>query len=446
MQAGVRRILVGVLHFYIAVGVARAGDAGGAVGAAEGVRLLAIGPGYARNSVNVAIFRKSSLVTHGDTQFAAFYDGEGRVVLAKRKLNEAAWETKTTSLTGTTKDAHNAINIGVDGDGFLHVAWDHHDSPLNYRRGKAPLSLELVEAPVTGENEKRITYPEFHPLAGGDLLLLYRDGASGRGNLVVNRYDVKTHAWRQLHAKLIDGQGRRNAYWQACTGVDGAIHLSWVWRDSPDVATNHDLCYARSADGGATWTKSTGARYALPITADSAEYAARIPQRQELINQTSMTADGKGQPYIATYFRAEGADVPQYHVIHHDGAGWQTRRLDLLTQPFPLGGGGTKRIPISRPQILVRDHGRTLTAHVVFRAEERGSRASLASCDDLAKGKWTVRDLTTTSLGQWEPTYDIPFWVRDGVLHLFVQRAEQVDAEGVAELPPQMVHVAEVTP
>ena len=440
------RILIAVVLLYIAVDVARAGAADGDVQAAEGLRLVPIGSGYARNSINVAIFRKSSLVTHGDTQFAAFYDGEGRVVLAKRKADAAEWETKTTLLTGTAKDAHNAVNIGVDGDGVLHVAWDHHDSPLNYRRGKAPLSLELVQASVTGENEKRVTYPEFHPLTGGDLLLLHRDGGSGRGNLVVDRYDVKARAWRQLHAKLIDGEGRRNAYWQACTGTDGTIHLSWVWRDSPDVATNHDLCYARSADGGVTWTKSTGERYALPITAGTAEYAARIPQRHELINQTSMTADAIGRPYIATYFRAEGTDVPQYHVIHHDGASWQVRRLDLLTQPFRLGGGGTKRIPISRPQILVRDQDGKLTAHVVFRAEERGSRASLASCDDLAAGKWTVRDLTTTSLGQWEPTYDMPRWAHDGVLHLFVQRAEQVDAEGVAELPPQMVYVAEVTP
>lgn len=436
-------LLACFVPFVIPTASARAAE-GAAAGAH--VRLVPIAPGYARNSVNVGVFRKSSLVTHGDTQFAAFYDAEGRVVLAKRKLPGSPWETKTTSLTGTTKDAHNAINIGVDGAGVLHVAWDHHDNPLNYRRGKAPLSLDLVEAPVTGQNEKHVTYPEFHPLTGGDLLLLYRDGASGRGNLVVDRYDVKAGAWRQLHAKLIDGEGRRNAYWQACTDPSGTIHLSWVWRDSPDVATNHDLCYARSADGGATWAKSTGERYAVPITAGTAEYAARIPQRHELINQTSMTADATGRPYVATYFRAEGANVPQYHVIHHDGSAWQTRRLDLLAQPFRLGGGGTKRIPISRPQILVRDQGGRLTAHVVFRAEERGSRASLASCDDLLKGKWIVRDLTTTSLGQWEPTYDIPRWARDGVLHLFVQRAEQVDAEGVAQFPPQMVYVAEVTP
>lgn len=127
---------------------------------------------------------------------------------------------------------------------------------------------------------------------------------SGEGNLVMNRYDLKTRRWSRLHSVLIDGQGKRNAYWQLCVGNDGTIHLSWVWRESWLVETNHDLCYARSRDGGLTWEKSDGEPYALPITADNAEYACRIPQNSELINQTGMTADGDGHPYIATYWRA----------------------------------------------------------------------------------------------------------------------------------------------
>ena len=56
------------------------------------------------------------------------------------------------------------------------------------------------------------------------------------------------------------------------------MHLSWCWRETFDVATNHDLCYARSADGGNTWTRSDGTPYQIPINADTAEYALRIPQ------------------------------------------------------------------------------------------------------------------------------------------------------------------------
>lgn len=416
------------------------------VAPAPGVKLVPIGKGYARNAVNVPIFRKSSLCTHGQTQFAAWYDENGQVLLAKRKLGEDAWQTKATGLQGSLKDAHNAINIGVDGDGFLHIAWDHHNNPLNYRISAAHESLDLVESKMTGEAENSVTYPEFHPLPDGDLLFLYRDGASGRGNLAMNRYDHTTKTWTHLFSKLVDGENHRNAYWQACTDAHGVIHLSWVWRESPDVASNHDMAYACSKDGGKTWLKSTGEPYVLPITKDTAEYAVRIPQNSELINQTSMTADAAGHPYIATYYRADSGSAPQYMLIFNDGKTWKTSQISDLKTDFHLGGAGSKRLPLSRPQILSEQDNGTLKAHVVFRAEERGQRVTLATCPDLTAEKpaWTLRDLTLSSVGQYEPSYDLTLWQRDHTLQLFVEHVEQVDAEGVGTMPPQTVYVAEV--
>ena len=54
---------------------------------------------------------------------------------------------------------------------------------------------------------------------------------------------------------------------------------------------------------GVTWYKSSGEQYELPIQIVNAEYACRLPQNCELINQTSMSADAEGNPYIATYWR-----------------------------------------------------------------------------------------------------------------------------------------------
>lgn len=66
-----------------------------------------------------------------------------------------------------------------------------------------------------------------------------------------------------MHNVLIDGESQRNAYWQSCIDKEGTIHVSWVWRVTWDVATNHDMCYAKSEDGGVTWTKSNGKHYKL---------------------------------------------------------------------------------------------------------------------------------------------------------------------------------------
>ena len=206
----------------------------------------------------------------------------------------------------------------MDGDGFLHVAWDHHNNPLNYARGTAPGSLELgPHEAMTGALENRVTYPAFLPLPGGDLLFFHRDGTSGRGNLVLNRYDVRARLWTQVHANLINGEGARSAYPAYTVDATGALHLAWVWRATPDVATNQDIAYARSADGGVTWTGADGRRLAVPFTAANADYALRVGPNRSLMNPPSLAADSLGRPLIANYWTPEGSDVPQFHVLRH---------------------------------------------------------------------------------------------------------------------------------
>ena len=85
---------------------------------------------------------------------------------------------------------------------------------------------------MTGVDEGNVTYPEFYPLSGGDLLFVYRSGSSGRGNLVMNRYSLKEHKWTRVQDILIDGENKRNAYWQLYVDEKGTIHLSWVWRET----------------------------------------------------------------------------------------------------------------------------------------------------------------------------------------------------------------------
>lgn len=405
--------------------------------------LSVVGDGWANNSVNAVVFRKNSLVTHGDAQYVAYYDAQRYLVLGKRKLGSTQWTVRRSAWQGNAADAHNAISIMVDGAGYLHVSWDHHNNALRYARGVAPGSLELgPKQAMVGADEEEVSYPEFYRLPNGNLLFFYRLGGSGRGDLIINRYEVATQRWTRLHTNLITGEGKRNAYWQAFLDQRGTLHLSWVWRESPDVASNHDMAYARSRDGGVTWERSDGTPYTLPISAASAEYALRIPQNSELINQTSMTADQDGRPYIASYWRDAGSSVPQYHVIFNTGAAWQVRALNFRKTPFSLGGQGTKRIPIARPQIMVGAAGTLL----VFRDQERGSKVSVASTADIARGLWQVQDLTEASVGDWEPSYDTELWRRNGTLSLFVQNVQQVDGEGQASVPPQAVTVLDWTP
>ena len=83
---------------------------------------------------------------------------------------------------------------------------------------------------------------------------------------------------------------------------------------------------------------------------------------------------------------------------------------------------------------------------LIFRDEERGSRVSVATIRDFASGAWTVRDLTETSVGAWEPSFDTELWRRQAVLNLFLQDVTQVDGEGQARRAPSMVKVLEWKP
>lgn len=401
-----------------------------AIKPATTARILPIaGDGWAGSSVNVIAGLQNNLITDGSTQYAAFYAADATLVLARREIGSDAWTSVRTSLTGRVEDAHNTVTLAVDGEGYLHVAWDHHANPLNYARGIAPGSLELgPRRAMTGQHEDSVTYPAFLRLPDGDLLCLYRDGRSGRGNLVLNRYSLRTHEWTQVQANLIDGEGQRSAYNTAVVDQKGALHLAWVWRDSADVASNHDLCYARSDDGGATWTTTTGDPLSVPLTAANAEYAAHIGTNRSLMNPPSLAVDKEGHPYIANYWAPEDTDIPQYHCVHHDGGKWQIQQVTQRTTPFTLAGTNTKRPPLSRSVLFTqRGWRKPREVFLVYRDDERNGRIVVAECRDFSKGKWELHDLTASPVGAWEPSMDPMQWSRFSQLHLLVQKVEQID-------------------
>lgn len=403
--------------------------------------------GWASNSVNAVIFRKNALVTFNEFQYAAYYDANQFLVLAKRKSGSKSWLINKTQYTGDASDAHKSISIIIDGAGFIHVAWGQHNNNLNYARGVSAGSIELgAKLSMVAAKENKVSYPEFYKLVNGDLLFFYRDGGSGNGNLMINRYSVETKTWKRIQDGMIDGEGNRNAYWQVAIDQGGTLHLSWVWRESPDVASNHDLCYAKSLDGGLTWQKSTGEKYTLPIVEKNAEYALKIPQKSELINQTSMFVDENGKVFIASYWRKSGENIPQYHIVFNDGKQWKVNDLSFRKTAFSLSGGGTKKIPISRPQIIVWQNGANYAAGILFRDEERGSKASIAVNKNIATDDWNINDLTTESVGDWEPSYDTELWKDKKILNLYLQNVIQIDGEGKALTKPTAVQVLQWKP
>jgi hypothetical protein len=198
---------------------------------------------------------------------------------------------------------------------------------------------------------------------------------------------------------------------------DGVLHATWTDRSTPAFQTNHNLYYARSPDGGRTWTKMDGTPYQLPITEATAEVAVAIPEQSTLMNQCSMTVDKAGRPMMATWWAPktkEGDFTRQYMLVYYDGNKWQ--HSPITSRPNePKQTDATVR-DLGRPLVLVSESDRVF---VVLNYKERNHVVTLASSTN--KTDWRLTDLTTESVGIWEPTCDRELWQRENKLHLLYQ-------------------------
>ena len=53
---------------------------------AQEPQLMPLGPAWAANSINTGIYRNDSVTSHGDRQYAAYYNADGKVVIATRTI------------------------------------------------------------------------------------------------------------------------------------------------------------------------------------------------------------------------------------------------------------------------------------------------------------------------------------------------------------------------
>ncbi|MES2441242.1 MAG: BNR repeat-containing protein [Pseudomonadota bacterium] len=291
----------------------------------------------------------------------AYYDAERRLSLASRLRRGGAWAySKLDSVTGW--DSHNGIAIAVDVRGRIHVAANMHNDPLIYFRSAAPGDIGTMRrVPVMAEaaRERRVTYPVFLKDGAGRLVFKYRDGGSGNGNEIYNVLDAQTGRWRPLlAAPLTDGEGQRNAYFVGpVLGPDRWFHLTWVWRETPDAATNHDLSYARSRDL-VHWQRSDGTPLALPIMLASAEIVDPVPAGRGMINNNTVVGfDPAGAPVIA-FHKFDAGGNTQVYVARRGRAGWRIAQAsDWRGFRWDFGGGGTLvfRLSVGAPVPLGRD-------------------------------------------------------------------------------------------
>jgi hypothetical protein len=306
-----------------------------------------------------------SLLTSPPHQYVAYYDQDRQMTVAHRQLGEKTW-TYQVLPERVGWDSHNYIAMALDAQGHLHVSGNLHGNPLKYFSATAPhdiRSLRPVPA-MTGQEENRVTYPQFFTGPAGELVFTYRDGSSGSGNQIYNTYDPARKTWqRLLDTPLTDGEGKMNAYLHGPKpGPDGYYHLVWVWRDTPDAATNHDLSYARSKDL-VRWEKSDGTPLPLPITLATAEIIDPVPAGGGMINgNTVIGFDGQNRPII-TYHKFDGRGNTQIYNARREENGWQIYQATDWTHRWEFGGRGSIEAEVGVRPVQVTDKGQLTMAY-----------------------------------------------------------------------------------
>ncbi len=401
-------------------------------------------------AINGKSFQQDALISHMGYQYLAYYNAEGNVCLARRKLPGGPWETiRFTDYHFQSNDAHNTISMGIcPNDGTIHLAFDHHGHPLHYRissKGVATIPESVtwdtaLFSPVSSELEEgkpiKITYPRFFQTPDGELQFCYRRGGSGGGDRLLVDYDSGEGKW--INTRQIDsGKGlfeddmgessSRCSYPNGYTyGPKGNLHVTWVWRETPSDP-NHDLIYVYSEDLGKTWLNNDGQKITGPPGIKSPGIAVvDIPRSLGLMNTHGQAVDSKGRIHAVMWhcteetLRAEGSkpgehrwgvdNAKRYHHYWCDeDRSWQHREL-----PWISG---------SRPKLFI---DRMDNAFLVYEKEENLEIAA-------ASAKSVYTDWRVIHIEQGPFVNEMlgdPFrWEQEGILSVMVQVSPEQPSE-----------------
>ena len=295
------------------------------------------------------------LLTHKGRQFIAFYDAERKMTVGQRALGETEFDlyrlkgkwlpARERLSTDIAWDSHNSVTMAIDRYDQIHLSGNMHVDPLIYFRTTTPLDVSSFERVdyMVGEHEDRCTYPVFMGGPNGELIFRFRDGASGNGVDYYNQYDETNASWHRLvDVPILDGMDAMNAYaLMPELGPDDRYHMVWMWRDTPDCATNHDISYASSRDL-VTWEAGDGSALPLPITVRAKpSIIDPVPVGGGLINMTqSLGFDARNRPIVSYHKHDDNGHTQAYAARLEEGQ-WATYKLSDWDYRWAFSGNGS---------------------------------------------------------------------------------------------------------
>jgi hypothetical protein len=375
----------------------------------------------ANTLLNGLSFQQIAIETYNGWQYVVWYNNVNsstrQVNIKRRQLPNGAWSNiEFTDYNQTTNHDHNTISMGISTlDGTIHLAFDHHNNPIRYRRSVAGLATNpgsfswtasqfgAVSSTLGGITVNPMTYPRFVRVPNGRLLLSVRIGASGDGDEHLYEYNG-TGTWAALGKYLEGGTG--NAYLHGLNySSNGRLHATWTWRETPTWTTNHDLMYLYSEDNGRTWRNNAGTQVGVTgstfvTQSTSGVRVWTIGQNTSLLNQEGQTVDSAGQ----------------VHVLNRDNLSGSVRYVHYFRT---TNGTWNRRVLPASPTNLLQDRGKIVTdsnnnAYAILPNMRILSASASSNYND-----WTVVNSVENGRFDREPQYDIYRVQSDGILSIF---------------------------
>jgi hypothetical protein len=402
--------------------------------------------------INGQTFQQDGITSMNGFQYAVYFAQGGVVSLGRRQLPQGDWQSLRLEdyRLGDHRDVHNVAVVGLcPGDGSIHLAFDHHTHPLNYRRSipgpalapteqawRSSLFGKTTSALEPGKPLAAVTYPQFVRTPQGALQLLYRLGGSGDGDWHLAEYGPTNGAWRSL-GMLFSRKGSYETSASRCAYPNpprydhaGRLHVTWCWRERPSnkvrgLTTNHDVHYAYSDDYGRTWQNNAGAVVARLGMADPRQDRAigidtpgvvvwKTPYQWGQMNTTTQCHDTRGRVHVINWQNPPNSpeptlDMNRWRYFHY----WRDTEGTWHENRLPFHG--------RKPQIVVDATG---NAYVVYCQTENsnyhqtdaGGFLTIAVAGE--RSAWTdwrvVHREERRSVG--EPLVDLPRWEQAGIL------------------------------
>ncbi len=326
------------------------------------VKDVVMGDSHYWNTVVHSGYNK--LMTHGDYQYAVYWNSEFRLTLGRRHLQTDEVVTTVFPYTGYPHDVHNVPVLGFSPqDGRLHLAWHMRGAPglpaSNYVVSNPKLISDPPDTMTTDDFRPRVefvegafvTYPRFFNDPDGRLFQIFRNGGAASADYELHRYDAENHSWVRVGMVLSregqwpQGVRTRGAYlYDPIFDATGRLHLAWNWASLParnavsptSLLDRHHHNYAYSDDGGITWHNNAGEPIAdlgrnRPIRIDTP--GITVIETFDIL-EGSMTLDANRQPHLSLV--GVKASPRDWHVVHvwrtPDGAWHRNFAVDPKTE------------------------------------------------------------------------------------------------------------------